>query len=187
MSKLFIDERIVLTIIIVNAIAIFLNSFVSISILANGILIWIDYFCVIYFVIELVIKLKIFHFKKYWSNNWNRFDFFVVIASSPVLLYPIFDLKAFSVILILRLSRILRLFKVLNFIRNRESLFAGIIRALKASVGVFIALFFLNFLFAMGATILFGKKLPEHFGNPVISFYTIFKLFTVDGWYEIPD
>ena len=39
----------------------------------------------------------------------------------------------------------------------------------------------------MGATILFGEKLPENLGNPFISLYTIFKIFTVDGWYEIPD
>ena len=110
-----------------------------------------------------------------------------MLASSPVLLSPLVDFHSFSAILVLRLSRLLRLFKVLHFIPHREMLAAGIVRSLKASVGVFIALFFLNFMFAIGATILFGKTAPQYFGNPLISIYSLFKVFTVEGWYEIPD
>lgn len=28
---------------------------------------------------------------------------------------------------------------------------------------------------------------PEYFGSPLDSLYSIFKIFTVEGWYEIPE
>ncbi|HNP96888.1 MAG TPA: hypothetical protein PKJ63_14710, partial [Cyclobacteriaceae bacterium] len=34
---------------------------------------------------------------------------------------------------------------------------------------------------------MFRNIAHEYFANPLISFYTIFKIFTVEGWYEIPD
>jgi len=33
----------------------------------------------------------------------------------------------------------------------------------------------------------YGEIAPEYFGNPAISSYTIFQLFTVEGWNEIPN
>ena len=60
-------------------------------------------------------------------------------------------------------------------------------RSLKASVGVFIILFILLLTFAMGATLMFGEIAPEYFGDPIISTYSLFKVFTVEGWFEIPD
>ena len=40
-----------------------------------------------------------------------------------------------------------------------------------------------------GATseVIRGEAAPELFGTPAKSFYTVFKLFTVEGWYEIPE
>ena len=34
---------------------------------------------------------------------------------------------------------------------------------------------------------MFGKAVPEYFGDPLISIYSLFKVFTVEGWFEIPD
>ncbi len=187
MLSVFIGEKFVFSIIVLNAVVLFFDSFPVIHELTKDYLTWIDYGCAIYFAFEITLKIKIHSFRKFWGNNWNRFDFIIVIMSSPVLLSPLIDLRYFSVILVLRLSRLFRLFKLLHFIPNREKLIAGIVRSLKASVGVFLALFFLNFLFAVGATLLFGKTAPEHFGNPLISIYSLFKIFTIEGWYEIPD
>jgi voltage-gated sodium channel len=39
----------------------------------------------------------------------------------------------------------------------------------------------------MGANLLFGHLAPEYFGNPLSAFYTLFKVFTIEGWYEVPD
>lgn len=34
---------------------------------------------------------------------------------------------------------------------------------------------------------LFGNFAPEFFENPGLSLYSTFRMFTIEGWYEIPD
>ena len=134
----------------------------------------------------MLIKVREHGFGTYLGNGWNRFDFLVVIISIPVLLRPFIDLPDTGIILTLRLGRLFRLFRVMRFIPNREHLYTGIKRALRASVGVFLAILLLNIILALGATELFGEFDPEHFGNPLMSSYSLFQVFTVEGWYEIP-
>jgi voltage-gated sodium channel len=105
----------------------------------------------------------------------------------PALLGPVIDSSQFAIILILRLGRLFRLFRVLRFIPNLEHLAEGVQRALRASVGVFLGLFLVILILSVSATLLFRDIDPEHFGNPVTASYTIFKVFTVEGWYEIPE
>ena len=45
----------------------------------------------------------------------------------------------------------------------------------------------INFIFALLSHKLFSNIAPEYFGDPLTSFYSIFKIFTIEGWYEIPD
>lgn len=182
-----IREPTVVTLILINAITLFFDAFPQIHRVTGGALGWIDYACVVYFVLEASLKISTFGWREYWRSGWNRFDFFVVLISLPSLLAPVLEVEAFSAILILRLARLVRFFKMLRFVPNGPRIMAGVSRALQASVGVFIALFILNLLLAMGATLLFGDLAPEHFGNPLISIYSLFKVFTVEGWYEIPD
>ena len=187
MVRFIISDRTVFTVIAINAVALFLDAFPAIQRVSHNVLFWVDYVCAIFFVLEISLKVREFTFRGYWSSAWNRFDFFIVAISLPVLLSPFLDLRSFSVFLVLRLSRLFRLFKILRFIPNGELIAAGLVRSLKASVGVFLALFFLNLMFALGATLIFGERLPQHFGNPIVSIYTLFRVFTVEGWYEIPD
>ena len=139
---------------------------------------WTDYGCVVYFVIEAIIKIRHEGFRAYWSNNWNRFDFIVVILSAPALLAPILPLRELSVFLVLRTGRVFRLMRVMRFIPHADHIYRGIKRALRASVGVFVALFLINLVFALGATQLFGRTAPQYFGNPALSIYSIFRVFT---------
>ena len=90
-------------------------------------------------------------------------------------------------LLLLRVVRLIKFFRLLRFTPNGEHIWAGILRSLKASVSVFLAIFLLNLLFAMAATLLFREWAPEYFGNPMRSWYSLFKVFTVEGWYEVPD
>ncbi len=34
---------------------------------------------------------------------------------------------------------------------------------------------------------MFNQTAPEYFSNPLVSLYSTFKIFTVEGWYEIPE
>jgi voltage-gated sodium channel len=50
-----------------------------------------------------------------------------------------------------------------------------------------VALLLVNLVFALGATQLFGRAAPQFFGNPALSIYSIFRVFTLEGWNDIPD
>ncbi|MEP0775293.1 MAG: ion transporter [Acidobacteriota bacterium] len=182
-----VHERTVVVAILVNALALFMLGFESERDTTASLWFWVDYACVVFFLLEAVLKIRQASWRGYLASGWNRFDGLVVLASLPVLLTPLVDLHGFAVVLLLRLGRLFRLFRLLTFIPNRDHLMAGIRRALRASVGVFLALALVNFILATGASFLFGELAPEHFGNPLMSLYSLFKVFTVEGWYEIPD
>lgn len=192
-TQFLIQESTVATAIGVYAFATFLDNFPGINQFSREhghFLFWVEYVCTLYFVIEAILKIREQRVSGYWENGWNRFDFIVVVVSLPFLLTPfnIFEAdNVFATVLILRTGRLLRLLRLLRFIPNGPKIWLGIKRSLKASVGVFLALLLLNLMFAMGAAFFFKDFAPEHFGDPLSSAYTLFKVFTVEGWYEIPD
>ena len=189
-QKFLIRERTVVSAILLYAATLFLDGFPDVHAFSTRhyhFLYWIEYSCTLYFVIEAILKIQFYGFQRYWAGGWNKFDFTIVVISLPSLLEPIDGMSGFQMVLLFRLARLFRLFKLLRFIPHGPKIWEGVKRALQASVGVFLALFMLNLLLAMGATILFGEHAPELFGNPLLSIYTLFKVFTVEGWYEIPD
>ncbi len=187
MIQFLIAEKTVLAIILLNALVMFLDAFPGVNKEVGNILRVLDHGFLLYFIFEISAKIVVLGFREFWGRNWNKFDFIVVLTSAPALLSFIIDVRIFSIILVLRLCRLLRFLRVLSFIPHRDQLLKGVIRSLKASVGVIISLLFLNFMLSMGATYMFGKTAPEYFGNPLLSIYSMFKIFTVEGWYEIPD
>lgn len=182
-----IDESVVIGVILVNTLALFMMSSAEpIVDVHRSFWLWIDYACVVYFVFEMALKVWRDGWRGYYASPWNRFDFYVVALSSPILLMPVIDLHQFSVVLLLRLGRLFRVFRLLRFIPDRQRLVAGIYRSLKASVGIFLAVVLFNFILALGASMLFGELAPEYFGNPFIACFSMFQIFTVEGWYEVP-
>ncbi|MDD2200503.1 MAG: ion transporter, partial [Bacteroidales bacterium] len=63
----------------------------------------------------------------------------------------------------------------------------GIYRAAKSSIVILIGFFIFNFIISLISCFLFKDIAPEYFSNPLTSLYSVFKIFTVEGWYEIPD
>ncbi len=183
----FVSDRLVMAIIVLNATALVLHEMAARGTLVRSVWFWIDYVCVVFFLVEALVKIRDEGWGIYWANSWNKFDFLVVVVSLPALLGPFVDLSQFAFVLILRLGRLFRLFRVLRFIPNLDHLVLGVRRALRASVGVFLGLLLINLILAVMATLLFREIDPEHFGNPVTSGYSIFQVFTVEGWNEIAE
>lgn len=176
-----------------NAVVLFLHAFPANQHTPFGeFLEWVDYFCMVYFVIEATLKIWLLGARTYFASGWNRFDFFIVIAGLPLLFNPPFSsaaIGAYAIAPLLRMGRFLRFIRVMRFIPNAAHIGQGIVRALKASVGVFLVLLLLNLTLALGATVLFSglEGADPYFGDPFSSIYSLFKVFTVEGWYEIPD
>ena len=183
----FVSDRLVMAVIVLNATALVLHEMAPRGTPLRSLWFWIDWVCVVYFLVEAVLKVRRDGWPRYWANGWNKFDFTVVVLSLPALLGPFLHVSRFAFVLILRLGRLFRLFRLLRFIPNLDHLVFGVRRALRASVGVFLALFLINLILAVMATLLFRDLDSEHFGNPVVSGYSIFQVFTVEGWNEIAD
>ena len=170
--------------ILMNAVIIFLLYFPELE--NNFTLKCIDDFFIVVFIVEAIVKLSHLKPGAYFKDNWNKFDFAIVVLSLPTLLIYFYPLPNTSVLLLLRLFRLIRLVKFIRFIPRMETILNGLGRALKSSVFVILALMFLNFMLAILSCHFYGKIAPELFGNPLTSSYTVFQLFTVEGWNEIP-
>ncbi|MEO1728266.1 MAG: ion transporter [Bacteroidota bacterium] len=188
--RFLIDQRLVLSVIVLNAVALFVAAFPDLDPGTRAAMRWVDFGCLVYFVVEAVLKIwDARGFRGYWADAWNRFDFVIVAASLPALAEPFvtFSMSAFAVLTLLRLGRLLRLLRLFRFVPEIDKLRQGIVRALKASVPVFLVLALFNVILGLGANMLFGHIAPQHFGDPLHALYTLFKVFTVEGWYEVPD
>lgn len=170
--------------ILLNAALIFMMYFPRYE--DNFILELIDHAFIFFFLIEAIVKIRTLKPKGYFAQAWNRFDFFIVTASLPTLLVNVIEVPDTSLFIILRLFRLIRLIRFIRFIPNVDKIMDGLGRALKASVFVLAALFFLNFLLAIVTCHFYGHIAEEYFGNPLVASYSIFQMFTVEGWNEIP-
>lgn len=185
MKKLFTSDYWILPAIVINTIAIVLLSFPQWS--QNIYLISIDTILTIFFIIELLFKLRLFGFKYYKQNALNMLDFGVIVLGSFSLLESFTAIPFISAITLLRIGRLFRLVRLFQFVPHFNQLLKGIGRAMKASVLVLIVLVLFALVLAVIATQSFGARNPELFGNPIVSLFTIFQLFTIEGWTEISD
>ncbi len=182
-------EIVVVAVIVLNTVALVLDGFPHIHLAYGKWLHAFDYMCMLYYVFEVVYKTRTMGFRSYWASAWNKFDFMIVAIAFPLLLDPFIpgEFEGVEAVLVLRMGRFLRFFRMLRFIPNATQIWLGVIRSLKASVGVFLVLILLNLILAMGANMLFKEYSPEYFGDPYVSYYSMFKVFTIEGWFEIPD
>lgn len=186
--RFLISERTVVGVILLNAVVMTANGFYDEGDAEHLWLGYIDYACVVFFVVEAILKIRFLGVREYFSSNWNRFDLVVTLLCLPVLWEPfIAGPNRLGWAPIFRTGRLFRLFRLLRFIPNVDHLLIGIRRALRASIGVFLALFLVNLILALTATYFFEDVAPDKFGDPAQSFYSIFRIFTVEGWYEYPD
>lgn len=183
--RFFTNDIVMLVLVFINTGIIFVSGFTSGQ---EEILLFIDSMFTMLFVIEAVIKIQVSGFSGYWSNGWNKFDFVIVLLALPSCLNMIgYTMPATSVLLSLRTMRAFKSFRLLQFVPNIENLLNGIKMAFKASLLVAIGMVVLLLVFSIVTTSLFGGIAPEYFGNPALSVYSIFRLFTIEGWYEMPE
>jgi len=185
-QRLFTEDRIVAFVIMLNAVVLFILSYEEY--VDNFYLAALDAVFLFYFLIEALVKIRLMGWKNYISSGWNRFDLAIVILSLPsILLLFLEDMPDLALIFVFRIVRVLRFFKFIKFIPNIDELVAGIRRALKASVFVLLAFFVYCFIISLVSCRLFQHISLEMFGDPIRSLYSVFKVFTIEGWYEVPE
>jgi len=185
LSRLFLNDYFILYLIVANALIIFIQEFE----LSSNVLNVFEPIFTMLFIVEMVIKINNKGFSKYISDGWNRLDFILIIISIPslaVIFYEDSPLQL-NVFLTLRVFRVFKFFRLVRFFPDSSSLISSIQRALKASYIVITGFFLLVFIVSIITCSLYKNIAPEYFENPLESLYSIFRLFSVEGWYEIPD
>jgi voltage-gated sodium channel len=183
--RFFLNDYSILFLIITNALLIFIQEFE----LKGNILDYVEPVFTILFIIEMLIKINEYGFSKYIAVGWNRLDFILVIIAIPSLGVIFYNDSALqlNIFLTLRVFRVFKFFRLVRFFPNIKTLVTSIQRALKTSYIVVAGFFLLIFIVSLVSCALYKSIAPEYFGNPIESFYSTFRLFSVEGWYEIPD
>ena len=187
LAKIFLNEPVVLTVILLNAAIIFAQE-------SGYNPLWlsvVDLVCTLFFMIEMGVKLVALGMKSYWRNGWNCMDGTLVILSIPSVVaffLPDGMLRSnLSILLIVRLLRVLRFFRILHVFPNFSSIVRNFGKAMRESAGVFASFLLLIVVVALLSCALFKESAPEYFATPIDSIYSIFRICTGEGWNEIPD
>ena len=184
-NRLFLNEKVILAVVIINSIAIFLQEspinwhFVDI----------IDVMCTFIFIFEMIVKIANFGFRQYWTEWWNRMDFVLVLMSVPsvVALFVPTTLESLSFFLILRIMRVFRFFRAVRIFPDFATIARHFWLALRQTLGIFSCFFIMIVTLALICCCFLKDSTPDFFGTPLQSIYSIFRLCTIEGWYEIPD
>ena len=168
-KRFFTNDNIMLVLVLINTGIIFISGFWSNQV---GALVTIDSIFTLLFLVEAIIKINVYGFSRYWADGWNRFDFIIVLLALPscINIFGV-DFPGTSILLSLRTMRAFKSFRLLKFVPNI----------------VAIGLIVLLLVFSIITTFIFGNAAPEYFGNPALSVYSIFRLFTIEGWYDMPE
>lgn len=184
-KRFFTNDHIMLVLVFINTGIIFISGFMPRQ--GEGLLL-VDSLFTLLFLLEAIVKIHVYGISRYWSDDWNRFDLILVLIALPSsvnLFWNIFP--STSILLSLRTMRSFKSFRMLEFIPNVERLIKGIRMAVKASSLVTIGFAVILLVFSIITTFIFGPSAPHYFGNPALSVYSIFRLFTIEGWYDMPE
>ena len=165
-------ERFIVSLIIVNAVILGLETDASIMASFGHILLALDTLILGLFVIEIALRITAFGWR-FFTQPWSLFDFFVV----AIALVP-----ATGPLTVLRALRILRVLRLVSVVPSLRRVVGGLVAALPG-MGSIIGLLLLTFyIFAVMATKLYGATFPEWFGTLGASFYTLFQVMTLESW-----
>ena len=184
MKKILLNEKLILAIVVLNVMVIFVQE-CGVDHLALSL---IDIVCTLIFVAEMVVKHREYGLKGYWRDRWNALDGIVTLLSVPALLaYVIPAVASVNTIIIFRALRVFKLFRTARRFPHLTEIWAGFKLALRQSAGFLLGYFIVIVVISMFNSALFGKVAPQYFDTPLDAIYSVFRFFTVEGWYEIPE
>jgi voltage-gated sodium channel len=165
-------ERVVLALIMFNAVTLGLETSPSIMAEYGDLLHALDRAVLTVFVVELLARMIVFR-RAFFRDPWSLFDLFVVgIALVP----------ATGSLSVLRALRVLRVLRLVTAVPSLKRVVGGLVRALPGMGSILLLLILIFYVFSMMAAKLFGSMNPELFGNLGAAAYTLFQVMTFDDW-----
>lgn len=165
-------EQFIITVIIINAITLGLETSPEIMAAVGPLLMTIDSAILAIFVVEIAMRLYAHGFK-FFRDPWSIFDFGIV----AIALFP-----ASGPFTVLRSLRILRVLRLISVVPSLRRVIGGLIGALPGIGSIFVLLMLVFYIFAVMATKLYGASFPEWFGSIPASLYTLFQVMTLESW-----
>ncbi len=171
------SERVVIVLIVINAITLGLETSKSIMSAWGNVLHVIDTALLTFFVIELAARLWVKRLS-FFKDGWNVFDFVVVgIALAP----------ASDSLSVLRSLRILRALRLITAVPSLKRVVTALITALPGMGSIVLLLALIFYVGAVIATKLFGDfdygaDKGKFFGDIGASLVTLFQIMTLDAW-----
>jgi len=188
-KKYFLSEKQIFFIIILSSLVIFLQQcfrmrdfptiFIVLSVL--------DGLCTLIFTLEMIVKIQDLGLKGYLKDRWNIMDGILVIISLPAVIqwFLPHGMISFTFLKILRILRIFRFFRLIRIFPNFEKMLKNFSVALRQSYVMLIGMVIFLLIFSIIGSELFREY--DAFKTPLDSIYTTFRLFSGEGWNEIPD
>ena len=168
-------QFIVTVIILLSSIIVGVGTYEIVNELFVRILLALDTFITIFFIVEISIRFFAEHRKlDFFRSGWNIFDLVIVISS----LIP----TTGSSVLVLRLLRLARLLRVISFIPELRFVIEALIDSLKKSIYVLILIFILLYIYAVGGVILFEDVAGGRFEDLGEAFIALIQIMTLSSW-----
>lgn len=169
-SALF--QRFVITVIVINAVTLGLETVPAAMETAGPVLKVLDKTALTIFVIELAMKLIVYRLS-FFKNAWNIFDFVIV----GVTLLP-----AGEGVSVLRALRVLRVLRLISIVPSMRLVVQALARAIPGMGSVVALLVLVFYVASVMATKLFGEAFPDWFGDIGLSLYSLFQIMTLESW-----
>lgn len=164
--------RTIITLIVLNALSLGLETSPEIRSKFGTILAQFDVFVVTVFVFEILMRIFAYG-REFFRDPWSLFDLVVV----GVAVVPASD--SFSVLRSLRVLRVMRLASVVPRMRRIIEALLDALPGLGSVIAILILIFYIA---GVMATNLFGDAFPEWFGSLGKSAYSLFQIMTLESW-----
>jgi voltage-gated sodium channel len=171
-----ITERVIMTLIVLNAVTLGLETSKTVTDNWGWLLHIVDRVVITVFVVELLGRIAIQRLA-FFKDGWNIFDFLVV----GITLIPVQATDSFTV---LRALRVLRLMRLITIVPSLRRVVGGLIAALPGMGSIVLLIGLIYYVCAVMAVNLFGEDFPELFGTLGASLFTLFAVMTLEGWVD---
>lgn len=165
-------QNFVITVIVINAITLGLETSSTVVASAGGLLYVLDRAALTVFVVELALKLIVYR-HNFFRSGWNNFDFAVVAVTL---------LPTGEGVSVLRALRILRALRLVSVVPSMRKVVNALLKAIPGMTSVLTLLLLVFYVGAVMSTKLFASSFPEWFGSIGASFYTLFQVMTLESW-----
>lgn len=175
-NKLF--ELMVISIIVFSALITGAKTY-NINSTTADIVLWLDMFITVFFLVEVLIKLASEpRFFDFFKKGWNVFDFLIVTAS----LLPV---EGNDTVLLARLLRIFRVLRLISVIPELRVLIGSLVKALPRMGYIVLLMFIIFYIYAAIGSFMFGHINNELWGNISIAMLTLFRIATFEDWTDV--